>query len=163
MFLSWQCRERDSGCLLEGSKHWVLGNMSMPRNVLVRLQLESTKDILYFYTISVFYYWFVFQRTQTFCFPQHFVNESFISFCKGSSSSSYSGFICLWAFVEWLEPNCGAMYLITLSWGPLITSPLTVKSVYYRRLTAWTASIIFRFHISHSTFTHTHKHTPLNA
>ncbi len=44
-------RESDSGCLLEGSKHCecctkVLGNMSMPRNVLVRLQLTSTNNCI---------------------------------------------------------------------------------------------------------------------
>lgn len=60
MFLSWQRTERDSGCLLEGSKHCecctkALGNMSMPRNVLQCLQVQillcETKMIrwLFFY------------------------------------------------------------------------------------------------------------------
>lgn len=99
-------------------------------------------------------------HSQTFCFSQRFFFECIINFLprpskspKSSSSSHLTPILSICAFVEWLEPNCGAMYLITLSWGPLITSPLAVKSVYYRRLTAWTASIIFRFYISHSAFT----------
>lgn len=123
--------------------------------------------IFHIFYIYAYLHCFVFQCTHRPFASLSVIFEWIINFLPPSPKSPKSSSslritlilsIYLCAFVEWLKPNCGAMYLITLSWGPLITSPLAVKSVYYRRLTAWTASIIFRFYISHSAFTHARAH-----
>jgi len=147
-------------------KRWSGGIFSRVFFYLIAIMLCNIfKKNIYF----TLYYCFVFQCTHRPFASLSIICEWIIHFftsvtCKSSSSLRLTRILSiLCAFVEWLEPNCGAMYLITLSWGPLIKSPLAVKSVYYRRLTAWTASIIFRFYISHSAFTRARGRTPLNA